>query len=228
MNFPDEIFKIISNKLLRLILDEVEDDSQLLSIKKMDIVSNFFSKYITNMTQYYETTNNIDFIIKLIIAKNIGADPNIKSYKGNTIMYLLVSEALSISYLGPEDSEYQILLDKIFILYKYNCNINIQNSNGNTVAHLLMSTYVIRECFGMYETDLIEFLQNLGMNINNIKNDMGLTAYDSGKFSINTKQKLFFYRHEYESKLNMLLAREIEFNIMKNKIKDLHQKVMTL
>lgn len=203
MIFPDEIFKIISNKLLRLILDETEDDSQLLSIKKM----NFFNKYITNISQYYENVNNIDFIIKLIIAKNIGADPNIKSYKGNTILYLLVSEALSIDYLSPKDFEYQMLVDKINILYKYGSNINIQNLNKNTIAHLLISTYVTRNCIGLYEYDLIEFFQNLGMNINNVKNDIQLTAYGLGKIYINNIPRLFHYRYEYESILNILLSR---------------------
>lgn len=177
---PDDILKLILNKLLRLILDEIEDNRELLLKKRIGFLDNFFTKYIKEVPKYYQSSSNIDFIIKLLMAKNIGADPNTKNYKNNTILYLLVHECLATSYLGKEDLEYKILLDKINLLHKYGANIQINNFNGDTISHLLISTYVTRNCDGECELNIIEFLQNLGMSINNIQNDLGNTAYDIG------------------------------------------------
>jgi len=212
MNLPDDVLKIISNKLLRLILDDVEDSSELLSRGKMGYMDTFINIFIDKRPQYHESSNNIDFIIKLIRAKNIGADPNTKNYKGKTILYLLIKEFLITDYLGIEDSEYQLLLDKINLLHKYYSNSQIKNHEGNTIAHLLISNWVNENYSGSYEIDIIEFLQNLGMNINEVKNNEGYTAYGLGKVLIDfkyinyTKPVIIYHR----MKLDELLLRELQ------------------
>lgn len=167
---------------------------------------NFNSIFVKKDIEYYESSNNIDFIIKLIRAKNIGANPNLRNYKGHTILYLLIHEGLSTSYLGGEDSEYKILLDKIKLLYKYGSNIKRKDNYGNTISHLLIDNYIKRNCNDNYERNLVEFLQDLGMTINE-----GKTAYDIGKMIIDSN----FYRYEviriqYQLKLDTLLFRERE------------------
>lgn len=225
MKLPDDVFKLILNKLLRLILDEVEDDNRLSLKRERSVYESLYDKYIKTTPKYYQSSNNIDFIIKLLRAKNIGVDPNTKNYKNNTILYLLINEALCTSYLGIEDTEYQILLDKINLLHKYGANKEIGNSNGNTIAHLLISTYVTRHRnwdYG-YELNIIDFLQNLGMNINNIKNNVGHTAYDIGKIFI-TSNFDPYTALTYQSQLNTLLFREREIKF--NKLSDVCNKLV--
>ena len=222
MELPTDILKIISNKLLRLILDEVEEDGKLLLIGKMGSMDTFINIFITKRPQYYESSNNIDFIIKLIRAKNIGADPNTKNYKGNTILYLLISESLRIDYLGTEDSEYQILLDKINLLHKYGSDSKIKNHEGNTISHLLISNWINENYSGNCKPNTIEFLQNLGMNINEVENNEGKTAYEVGKMLIDSKY--FNYTDSviiyHKIKLDDLLFREhkIKNDIIKKDI----------
>jgi len=224
MELPDDILKIISNKLLRLILDEVEDNSELLLKKKMGYIDNFFNKYIKTTKQYYESPNNIDFIIRLLMAKNIGAAPNIRNYKGHTILYLLIKEILSINYLGIEDTEYKISLDKIILLHKYGASSEIKNFHGNTVSHLLISNYITSVIEGEMIINIIEYLQNLGMKINVVKNDLGKTAYSMGLITISS-----VFGHdvltmaEYHVTLDKLLFREneIKLNSISNEISKL-------
>jgi hypothetical protein len=212
MELPDDILKIISNKLLRLILDEVEDDSQLLSKKESNIVDSFMSKYMS-LSQYYESCNNIDYIIKLIRMKKIGADPNIKNYKGNTILYLLIKEVLETSYLGIKDKEYQTMLGKINLLHNYKANFNIKNSNGDTIAHMLISTYIQRErIYDGYH--LIRFCSNLGMTVNKSRNDQDYTAYELGICLINPNKSVnALTKSNFILKLNMLISHETKYKL---------------
>jgi len=220
MNLPDDVLKLISNKLLILILDEVEDSSELLSRGKMGYMDTFINIFINKRPQYHKSSNNIDFIIKLIRAKNIGADPNMKNYKGNTILYLLINEFLGTDYLGTEDSEYQLLLDKINLLHKYGSNSQIKNREGNTIAHLLISNYITQGRWENSDLNMIYFLQNLGMSINNIKNNIGYTAYEVGKNKIFNSIPDQFIASAYKIKLDELLFREhqIKFELLNKDI----------
>lgn len=218
---PTDILRIISNKFLRLILDEIEDDNCLSLKRARSVMDNLYNKYINKRPQYYESSNNIDFIIKLIRAKNIGADPNTKNYKGNTILYLLNNEFLGTDYLGTEDSEYQILLDKINLLHKYGSNGQIKNREGNTIAHLLIFNYITQGRWENRELNMIHFLQSLDMSIDNTKNNIGYTAYDLGCITIDSKFDSYT-AFSYQLKLDKLLfrEREIKNNII---IKDINK-----
>ena len=207
MELPTDVLRIINNKLLRLILDEVEDDNCLSLKIETSVYDNLYSKYIKTIPRYYKSSNNIDFIIKLLIAKNIGANPNIRNYKGHTILRLLIDESSDTSYLGTEDLEYQILLNKISLLHKYGANSQIKDFDGNTICHRLIFNYIIGHG-DEYALTLIKFLQDLGMNINNIKNNRGNTAYNLGKMMI--YGKFDYIALGYHSKLDALLFRETE------------------
>jgi len=222
---PDDILKIISNKLLRLILDEVEDDNCLSLKREKSVYESLYNKYVKTLPRYYKNSNNIDFIIKLIMAKNIGANPNLKNYKGHTILHLLIDESLHTSYLGTEDSEYQILLEKINLLHKYSANNQMKDFHGNTISHLLIPNWINENYSGSCEPNTIEFLQNLGMNINEVKNNEGNTAYEIGKMLIGSKYNnyigsVIIY---HQLKLDELLFKEhrIKFELLNKDLEKL-------
>ncbi len=191
---PCDVNKLILTKVLRLVLDEVEDNRHQLysrkkmnfyipvySRKKLNFFSGFLVKHVTGESlECYESANNIDYILTLIMAKTIGADPNTKSYKGNNILYLLASGSLQMKYPIEEDPEFKFLQMKIKILSKYNPDFNIKNRESQTIGHELVERYVgygdELEIF-----DFIIFLQNLGMNLSIVKDNVGHTACDRGQ-----------------------------------------------
>ena len=158
---PSEVYNLILTKVLRLVLDEVEDNpQQLMSRKKLNFFSALFVRS-GGVTGYYESTNNIDYVLRLIAAKTIGADPNTKSYKGNNVLHLLVLEASQTEYQDAEDSEFKALKLKVELLSKYGLDLNTEDGKGNTITQALTEANV-------FHLRLIFFLQELKM-IQNIK-----------------------------------------------------------
>ena len=181
-SLPSDVKKLILTQLLRLVLDEAEDNpSMLMSREKLNFFMGILAKYVTGgALESYTSTNNIDFIIKLIAA---GADPNVKSYKGNTVLHLLMPLE------GMKDTEREFLLMKIKILLKYGLNLNAKNGAGNTVAHEFIQQYVkeyqyIREWKNL---KLMSFLAHLGLNFTTIKNNIGQTPIELGQALIESR-----------------------------------------
>lgn len=225
---PPEINKLILTKVLRLVLDEVEDNpQQLMSRKKLNLLSGFFAKHITGGTsECYESTNNIDYILKLMRVKTIGADPNTKSYKGNNVLHLLILEFVKTQYQGGDRGErcdFKFLQSKIKPLLKYGLNLNAQNEVGNTVAHQLIALYAQDQKNSLYHVEqLIAFLQKLGMSITMAKNKDGHTAYETGQILNNKREGIVFYTVETtlaiflnQDKLNAIEAQQKTFSSQK-------------
>ncbi len=176
-----EIKKIIVTKVLRLVLDEVEDNPKLLlSREKLKSLTGIFIEHVLGgqSLERYASENNIDVIIRLLM---LGADPNTKSYKGKTVLHLLIA-TLQGNWIN------RILIDalelKIQILSKY-ININVQNSEGNTIGHELIKLYVQKTSPANAEIDRIyDFIlflfSALGLDMTIIKNNNEQTPMDLG------------------------------------------------
>lgn len=180
MDLLPEIKNNIFLILLRLIIDDIEDDPfQLVDSTKPNIISSFFGAI-----RKYNSVNNIDYYIKLLRIKPITVNPNILNYKGNTIFHLLLQVMMNTEYLGKEDNEFLHLQNKIRLLCKYGIGINEKDCNGNTIAH--QSFIIIFNGFSNVNNrvNIIEFLLKLGMDIRLIKNNDGHTAYQIAEIII--------------------------------------------
>ena len=190
---PSEVNKLILTKVLRLVLDEVEDDPhQLTNRKRSFFFSSPLIKHMIGTVECYESVNNIDYIIKLIKAKDIGVDPNTKSYKGNNALHLLVSEVLlQTKYLGETEFEYQWLHNKIALLSKYKIDFNAKNAKGDTIGHELIEQVLKAGCRYIKEEpenlNLMFFLADLGLDLTKINNNIGQTPIELGKALIESR-----------------------------------------
>lgn len=178
---PSDVKTIIANNVLRLILDEAEDNPQLLlSREKLEGFKRLFVQYITGASlEKYASANNIDFIITLIAAN--GADPNTKNYNGNTVLHLLIA-ALQKNSLDKEDLA--VLESKIKLLMQQGLKINAQNKEGNTVAHDLIKVYLQQENNGHELYMLLKFLISLGLDLTTIENNKHQTPIEFGRMLI--------------------------------------------
>jgi hypothetical protein len=162
-HLPPDIQRMILTKLLRLILDELENDPQLLlSRERVDVYRGILGKYFNNKSsiERYQSDNNIDFIITLIAA---GADPNIKNYKGNNVLHLLIKAI-------QKPSDFEKLKLRIKMLCGYGININAKNGNGDTIAHQIIDLCLYDEKSTLQQTctyiiPFLKFLIPLGLNM---------------------------------------------------------------
>jgi hypothetical protein len=207
---PVEIKDHICCILLRLTLDDIEDDPfQLIQSRTPNMFVSIFIK------RTYDSMNNIDYYIKLLRIRSIYGNPNILSYKGNSIFHIITKMMIGTQYLGPDDPEYQHLQNKLILLCKYGIDINRKGNNGNTIAHEVMVplfTYFYSYSNIHY---IIEFLQDLGMDIKSIKNNDGFTAHQLGKNIIGSKMGNEF--HEMNIALTNFYLNDLSFK--KNSIK---------
>lgn len=159
-SLPSEIKTEIAHKTLRLILDEAEDNSLLL--EKTDKFKEMFSMLGLDASPKAKL-KYIDLISMLL--KN-GANPKTKSYKGNTILHLLVREARL-------DKETKFSLVKFFV--KLGVDVNAKNNEGNTIAHELLKRIAQRSWIS---NNLFELLaKQYGLNLT-VKNNAGDTPFD--------------------------------------------------
>lgn len=167
-----EIQKIIANKALRVILDAAEYELDLQKAVPIDIN-------------------------KAILLIQNGANPNTKSYKGNTIVHLLI-KGLSDKIYGWETydkygervseidrpskadlEEFNIYLNKLKVLFKqldgFKMNLNAKMNNGVTAAFELIDlvftphTYNYPQTFFDNMWNFIFWLQQLGMDFTTVK-----------------------------------------------------------
>jgi hypothetical protein len=97
---PSDVKKIIAQKALRVILDEVEDNP-LMFIEKQWRGPKSIMEAIYSFGWSQEKALLIDTVILLI---QNGANPNTKNYKGNTILHLLIS-TLCTAVLTPLEAK---------------------------------------------------------------------------------------------------------------------------
>ncbi len=175
---PADVQKVIWTKVLRLVLDDIQDNPQLLmSREKLEGFRGLLANYVTGESlEWYKSPDNIDFIIKLIMA---GADPNTKNYKGNNVLHLLIAGLPTSSELTKEF--FDALKLKIYLLTRYKININAQNGAKNTIAHELMKLYVKEDYLSSDLYNLIGFLNILGLDMTSIKNDDQQTPIELGQ-----------------------------------------------
>jgi hypothetical protein len=199
MDLLPEIKNNIFLILLRLIIDDIEDDPfRLVESTKPSAVSSFFG-----VVRKYNSVNNIDYYIKLLRIKPITVNPNILSYKGNTIFHLLVEVMMKTVYLGKEDTEFLHLQNKIILLCKYGIDINRKDCNGNTIAHRSFMM-VFNGFFNINNrVNIIEFLLKLEMDIRLIKNNHGYTAYQIAEIII---------KHEHSNNASSAAAMKLLLN----------------
>jgi hypothetical protein len=181
---PADVQSVIFTKVVRLILDEAEDNpALLLSREEPENILNRLGRYVTGAPlEWYTSANNIDFIIKLIIT---GANPNTKSYKGNTILHLLIAN-LPHRWGTINDQYIEPIALKIKLLFRYGININAQNASGNTIAHELIKLYVESETYSSIYR-LIQFLAVLGLDITSTKNNDQQTPVELGQTLVDSK-----------------------------------------
>ena len=177
MNLPLEIKQHIYCKLLRLTLDDIEDDNfMLIEIEKPNAIL-----LLLGYKEKYISTNNIEWYIRLLLMKPLNINVNLLSYKGNTIFHHINKIIMSTQYLTKDDRELNHLLDKIKLLSQAGVNINMKNRTGDNMAHILISAIFTRFNNMTLYSYIIESLLKIGMDITTIKNNKGFTPYEIGR-----------------------------------------------
>ena len=179
MELPLEIIQHIYCKLLRLTLDEIEEeDFMLIKTDEPNFILGLFG-----YKEKYNSVNNIEWYIRLLIMKPLNTNVNISSYKGRSIFHLLVRSATFCSWRQLREN-HQYLHNKIRLLCKYGVNINNKNFKGNTILHnlisLLCGPMVFGPRFNNY-IDTVNYLIESGASIDSIKNKNDKTAFQIGK-----------------------------------------------
>jgi len=157
-SLPSDVKKIIANKTLRLILDEAEDNPGILMEPQISLsrsIKDIFASYSFLFGLFTDTTPLIDSIIFLIES---GADPNTKSYKGNTVLHLLMNEPNFAS---------MVVKGKLGYLIKLKLNLNEKNADGETAASMLMKLVLYERRSQLW--DFIFWLKDLGLDFTTIK-----------------------------------------------------------
>lgn len=148
-------------------------------------------------------------------------NPNILSYKGNSIFHIITKMMIYI-----QDSEYQHLQNKLSLLCKYGVDINKKGNNGDTIAHELMISLFTH--FYSYRNMhyIIKFLQDLGMDIKSIENSNGFTAHQLGKNIIGPQNGNYF--HEMNIALTDFYLNDSSFKKNSIKLNGLEKELKSL
>lgn len=203
---PPDTRKIIANYTLRLILNEADNNSEMLMQKKEKSLS-FMQMWELGPFARHFTMPIIDFVILLI---ENGANPNIKSNQGNTVLHFLMGGLLvKVAYWQSSadenlDLEFETfhyvknLMLKIELLMRHAINVNEQDNNGNTIAHgwiqaRLSTPFLLRKGSLVqskeYMVEYTSYLMSKGVDFTTIKNFEGLTPCQLGFGLIKQKQR---------------------------------------
>lgn len=211
---PTELKQLIYIKLLRSTLDDIDyEEYFLLSSTELNLFERLYKK------RQYSSRNNIDYYIRLLLMRPPGTNPNILSYKGNTIIHSLSRNIINLYQKLPFDNpNYLCARRKFDLLCKYGININVKSDNGNTIAHGLIRAFVTFSLLiaDPFIEDLIIFLIKLGMDIRSITNNSGKSAHQMGRDGI----KNYANAHRLNISLSkfFLESTNRELSMIKNKI----------
>lgn len=231
MELPFEIKQYIHRMLLRLMLDDFEDNPlQLISTISIHM------GYFGGAGKQYYSANNIESYIKLLQMRPINTNVNVLSYKGNSIFHLLTRIMLKVNFRTPEEEdgiahllirkllgreqissgiEAQHLKDKQSLLCKCSIDINMKNNDGDTIAHQLI-TIMLTNITDMTNFKLImEVLLKLKLDVGSIKNNAGFNAYQLGNNLLNQQKNNYWESEQIARKLllNDLLALDIKYHM---------------